>query len=488
MEGKMYGVLVVKYRNGLAFLAAYSGQLQGCYHDDWFVPPIVDYLQPESHFMREQAVISELNRQVSGWFRRKSRQQLEQKRHELEQMRDEAVQKAKTAYSEGKARRDIMRQGGLATTEAINESQRQKADIRRAKQLYSTELTALDAAIANDNLDLQRLQAERKSRSEALQQWLFNQFEFLNARGETARLHELFAIQNNSRTNGSIPSGVGECCVPKLLQAAYRLGLKPLCMGEFWMGASSKTEERTHGNWYPACNRKCRPLLGFMLQGLDVEADPAAYYNNVYDGQCPQVLWQDEWFAILDKPAGWLSVQGLSNQPCVQDYARELWPAATGPLVVHRLDQDTSGLMLIAKTSEAHRRAQHLFEHRQVNKTYIAFLERAVTPSEGIISLPLAPDIDQRPRQIVSFEHGLEATTRYQLLDSSNNRTAFYPETGRTHQIRVHASHPQGLNSPIVGDRLYGNLAARLYLHAARLRFRHPFTNSVVDVESQCPF
>lgn len=478
VEGKMYGVLVVQCKdNGmLYFLAAHSGQIDGGYNDPWFVPPVVDYLQPDGYFMQEQAEIIKLNKRIAAWHRRESRVLLEQKKHMLESQRDKQVVHAKEVYQRNK---------GMRT---IKESQQQKADIRRAKHLFSEELAQISSELANDNAALQALQSERKQRSEALQQWLFQQFTFNNARGQQASLISLFP-------DGNIPSGAGECCAPKLLQTAYQLGLHPLCMAEFWWGPSPANEERTEGEYYPACHRKCLPILNFMLQGLDVAPDPAAHYNDVSANDKPRVVWEDEWYAAIDKPAGWLSVQGKADLPCIQDYARHIWPEATGPLVVHRLDQDTSGLLLIAKTAEAHRRAQHLFERRQIRKTYIALLEHPINADinhpvslEGIISLPLGPDLDHRPRQMVSIAYGLEATTHYKVLDEDSRRIAFYPETGRTHQLRVHAASPQGLNNPILGDRLYGHLDKRLYLHATTLCFIHPYTHEQLRIDSPCPF
>ena len=510
-EGKMYGVLVVRHADNLAFLAAYSGQQQGSYDDDWFVPPVFDYLQPDSYFMCEQAAIVTLNQQIASWHRRPQRVSLEEQRRQLLSQRDAAVVNAQADYKATKGQRTVA------------ESQYLKANIRRAKHLYADTLAAISDSLTEDNTALQALQAERKQRSETLQQWLFSQFVFLNARGEHACLTDLFP-------SGQIPSGTGECCAPKLLQAAYNLGLQPLCMAEFWWDAEgTPSSDRISGRYYPACNRKCRPILDFMLQGLNVEADPAQHYDqcstnigqssmvcsaqgdasHLKNGQCPEVVWEDEWYAAVNKPAGWLSVQGLAQLPCVEDWAIEHFSILNGQSsmvrsaqgdashlknvqcsLVHRLDQDTSGILLIAKTAEAHRRLQHLFERRQVKKRYIAILEQHPSQPSGIISLPLAPDIDNRPRQLVSHQYGLEAITRYEVIHhlSSTARVAFYPETGRTHQLRVHAASPQGLNSPILGDRLYGHIADRLYLHAESITFTHPFTRHPFTITCPCPF
>lgn len=273
---------------------------------------------------------------------------------------------------------------------------------------------------------------------------------------------------------------------PKLLQYAFEHRLTPLAIAEFWWGASPKGEIRRHGHYYPACRGKCGPILAHMLQGLDVEPEP--------DRACPQaapeLLYEDRWIAAVFKPAGMLSVPGKSEAPSVLDWARERYPAATGPLVVHRLDMDTSGVLLLALTKEAHQNLQAQFKHRTVRKRYVALLEGRITLPKGRIELPLRPDLHDRPRQAVDPLHGKPAITEYEVLEFRNGRTriAFYPLTGRTHQLRVHAAHPAGLDAPILGDRLYGTTADRLFLHAERIEFRHPATGDRIAIEKPADF
>lgn len=312
-----------------------------------------------------------------------------------------------------------------------------------------------------------QLQAERARRSRDLQQWLFQQYHFLNARGEERTLPEIF---------GDVvpPGGAGDCCAPKLLQYAYQHAMRPLCLAEFWVGDSPRGEIRTHGRCYAPCRSRCFPILNFMLQGLDVEPNPLlTLYHQQVDAM--REVYRDADCVVISKPSGMLSVPGKDAEaPSVQSVVRERFPEATGPLIVHRLDMDTSGLMILALNDATYHTLQDMFLRHEIGKTYVALLERPMTVGEeGTISLPLRPDIDDRPRQMVDPVHGKRAVTHYRVLDNVNGhaRVELQPETGRTHQLRVHCAHPEGLNNPILGDRLYGDAASaeRLMLHAAQL-------------------
>ena len=514
-EGKMYGVLVVTTANAqgslpsrgdvegsaLFFLAAYSGQLAGSYDHPWFVPPIVDYLAPDSHFQREQAAIMDITRHIQQLRDSEERRTWQQQVAQLRQEREAAVAEAKRVYAESKERDPSL------TDSYIRLRQFQKAEIHRAKQLHKAAIADLEARLTDHNARIHALCEERRLRSEALQQWLFDQFRFLNARGEEKDLREIFKDP---------PSGAGECCAPKLLQTAYLLGLQPLAMGEFWFGPSQPGHWREPGAFFPACRSKCHPILGHMLQGLDVEPDPALHYDNKVLAPV-RVIWEDESLAVVMKPEGWCSIPGKSDQPNLLDEVHRIWPAITGSVIVHRLDQDTSGLMVIAKTPRIHRLLCQQFERREVQKRYVALLEGRADPSlTQDLSLPLAPDLENMPRQQVDFERGKEAVTRYEILAheirrvcrcatataSSSptttelppeteipvTRVAFYPQTGRTHQLRVHAASSLGLGRPILGDRLYGTPSDRLYLHAESLTFTHPLTGIPLTFTEPAPF
>ena len=514
-EGKMFGVLVVSgngslslrgdlegHESSLFFLAAYSGQLWGSYDYPWFVPPVVDYLDPNSHFQLEQREIVEMSRRLEEMKLSEERLEWQRRVAQLRAEREAAVTEAKRVYEEGKRGREEVKikreklkiegrnelkiegEEEDGYLELIRESQRQKADIQRAKQLHKLEIAELEARLTEHNAAVHELYEERKRRSEALQQWLFGQFDFLNAKGERKNLQEIFGPH-------LIPSGAGECCAPKLLQAAYALGLKPVAMAEFWLGPSKPGRYRQPGAFFPACRSKCHPILGHMLQGLNVEPDPARHYEN-RELEPIKVLWEDEHLAVVYKPEGWCSIPGKSDQPNLLDECFRLWPEISGSVIVHRLDQDTSGVMVIAKNALVHRALGQQFEQREVKKRYVALLEGTLTVTYGEICLPLGPDLENMPHQQVDFDNGKEAVTRFEVVavEQSGNvtRVFFYPQTGRTHQLRVHSAAPEGLNAPIVGDRLYGHVADRLYLHAESIKFVHPITKEEMHFCLPAPF
>ncbi|MBL0084039.1 MAG: RluA family pseudouridine synthase [Saprospiraceae bacterium] len=318
------------------------------------------------------------------------------------------------------------------------------------------------------------LKEERRQRSAQLQQKLFEHYTFLNARGEVKSLGQLFDVSENNTP----PSGAGECAAPKLLQYAYLHGYEALAMGEFWWGKTIPSEVRHHGRFYPACKSKCEPILGHMLQGLNVAP------RKQPQGPAITVIREDEHLAIISKPHGLLSVPGKGDWDSVSAQVKIRWPEAEGPMMVHRLDMDTSGLMVITKTWQAYHHLQQQFLHHNIRKTYLALLDGEVKESTGTIDLPLRVDLDDRPRQLVCYEHGKPAVSRYKVIGYTNGKTRihFFPMTGRTHQLRVHAAHHKGLACPIVGDDLYGSPADRLYLQAIGLEFEHPLTGDRVKV------
>ncbi|MDE5639260.1 MAG: RluA family pseudouridine synthase, partial [Odoribacter sp.] len=303
-------------------------------------------------------------------------------------------------------------------------------------------------------------------------------------RGERKNLYELF-----QETEGRVPpAGAGECAAPRLLQYAYLHRLQPVAMAEFWWGESPRGEIRRHGNYYPACRGKCGPILRYMLQGLDVEVNPLEAEGGTTEEV--EILYEDEWLWVVNKPAGMLSVPGKSAQTSLLEVMRKRFPEMENLFVVHRLDMATSGVLLVAKTQEVYRDLQAQFKNHEVRKRYIALLDGLLPADEGGIDLPLCLDPDNRPYQIVDEKYGKRAVTRYRVIGRSDHytRVAFYPLTGRTHQLRVHAAHSCGLNMPIVGDALYGRPAGRLYLHAEQIGFRHPVTNEMICVNKKADF
>ncbi len=473
--GKMVGVLVVEG----GFLAAFSGTLCGQGTLPYFVPPVFDLHQSDSHFQREEAEISAINRRIAAAEGDAALLEMQQQYAEAERTHEARIQQLKALMDEGKRRRDELRAQGHATSpEMLRESQYQKAELRRAKQAKAQDLAGRKAELAPMLQAIEGMRAERARRSAALQEWLFEQFSFLNARGQRRSLREIFAP-------AVPPAAAGECCAPKLLQYAYAHGLRPLCMAEFWVGASPVGEVRNEGQSYPACQSRCRPILGWMLQGLEVEPNPLlADYEAIVRQM--QVLYSDAHIAVVSKPAGMLSVPGKEDLPSVQSEVQRLFPQAEGPLIVHRLDMATSGLMAVALTPQAHRHLQQQFISHSIVKRYRARLSRPLPPDmEGEISLPLCPNPDDRPRQMVSREHGRPALTHYRTLGGADIH--LWPHTGRTHQLRMHLAHPLGLGNPILGDALYGEAADRLHLHADRLEFTHPATGErmIFDLDAQ---
>lgn len=362
---------------------------------------------------------------------------------------------------------------------------------------FARERESLLAELTNgtDSVDTNRvttavrtLDTTRTARSRILMAAIQDSYHFANARGETRSLRSLFEPAEP-------PGGAGDCAAPKLLAQAYRMGLRPLALAEFWWGAPASTGDRRAGVFYAACRGKCLPILTHMLEGLPVDPPPL-FGSAAFDADEPRIVYEDSELLIVNKPSGMLSVPGRSAslQDCVVSRLRVRYPDATGPLIVHRLDLDTSGLLLCAKNLETAKLLQRLFSLREIDKHYVAWLDGNVAIDHGHITLPLRVDIDDRPRNIVDPEHGKPADTEWRVLSREGGRTKvqFTPHTGRSHQLRVHAAHPQGLDAPIVGDRLYGRTAPeedeRLLLHAERLRFVHPVTGAVVLVEQPAPF
>ncbi len=489
--GKMFGVLVVKNQQGdLGYLCAVSGKLAGHNQHSKFVPPIFDILDEDGFFRRGEAIISEINERIESL---KKSSEFLHAQHQLEEAKERAaleIGECRNFNKQQKKERDLIRKALDAEApqhdyseqlrrleqQSINEHYRYK----QLKKEWIEKLTLLEEqwAVFEHAIDVHK--EERKQRSGALQQEIFDQFYFVDQELRRQSVKDIFMLHED----GKPPAGAGECAAPKLFQHAFLNGLTPVALAEFWWGQSPKNEIRLHGNYYPACRGKCEPILGHMLQGLEMDENPML--NNPGEGKSLSILWEDEHIAVVHKPHDLLSVPGKMVKDSVRTRLADLYPQATGPLVVHRLDMSTSGVMLVAKTIEIYRILQRQFEQREIKKQYVAWLDGIVTEDEGQIDLPLRVDLDNRPRQLVCFEHGKNALTRWTVLERSEGKTKihFFPITGRTHQLRVHAAHTLGLNIPIVGDDLYGKPSTRLHLHAERIEFLHPITNRWVAVES----
>ena len=487
-KGKMFGVLIVRTSNGqTGYLAAFSGNLCGSNSHSFFAPPVYDLLKPDGFFKIEEEQISAINHQIGQLQNCDRYLELQQKMERETASSQQALSEARKVLKAAKEKREqrrLHRPNENEQAAMIRESQYQKAEFKRLERYWKEQISEIKTELESFSSQIEALKAERRNRSAALQQKLFQQFNFLNAKGETKNLCAIF----EETVQKTPPAGAGECAAPKLLQYAYLSGLSPIAMAEFWWGESPKTEIRHHGYYYPSCRGKCEPILRHMLQGLDVEPAPSERYS--LSQNMPEILFEDQWLLVLHKPEGVLSVPGKSEEQSIYSLLRARYPEATGPLVVHRLDMATSGLLLAAKTQEVHRHLQAQFENRSIKKRYIALLDGILPEEEGVIDLPICPDYLDRPRQMVNEELGKTAITRYRVMDRKNGQTriAFFPLTGRTHQLRVHAAHPLGLNCPIVGDELYGRKAERLYLHAEYLEFIHPVSGQRMVIEKKAEF
>lgn len=493
--GKMFGVLVVKTKEGdLAFLAGFSGKLANSNHHKRFVPPVFDILKKDGFFRKGEEELNAMNRRIEALeampeyisLLEKIRAEKEKAEETLEAER----QQMKAAKKERKRKRETARQTmtperfEILCEEFKDESLGQRYVYKKNLRDWTARIEKLENELATFQDEIDHLKAARKKKSSALQQKLFKQYAFLNYEGKEKSLGEIFLLSVPSTP----PSGAGECAAPKLLQYAYVNNLEPVAMAEFWWGQSPTSEVRKHKYFYPACRGKCEPILGHMLEGLETDDNPLQK-SPVLENDL-EILFEDDYMLVLNKPADFLSVPGKQITDSIYTRMKNKYPYASGPLVVHRLDMSTSGLMVISKSKEANKALQHQFIKRKVKKRYVALLDGIVQEDEGYIDLPLRVDLDDRPRQLVCYTYGKSARTKWKVIERKDGKTRvhFFPVTGRTHQLRVHAAHPKGLNIPIVGDDLYGNKADRLHLHAAWLQLTHPATGELMEWEVEAEF
>ncbi len=470
VKGKMYGVLVVKNKaDELGFLAAYSGNEQNETTDIPFVPQVFDITNPKGFFRKEEELLNQINQQINQLFNSAKFNTLKQELATHQKNAEQQLAATKALLKKGKSERAQKR--NASTDEQvlallIKESQTEKSNFNKLKKQLKEQQEAIETALSAHLDKIQQLKQKRKSQSAKVQKQLFDSYVFVNRIGIQKSATDIF-LQTDVKIP---PAGTGDCAAPKLLQYAFIHQLQPIAMAEFWWGPSPQKAIRKHNYFYPACKSKCEPVLGFMLQGLDIDKPHTQPTLSI------TVIYEDNDLAVINKPAGLLSVPGKELEESVQSQAKELFPKADGPLIVHRLDMATSGLMLIAKSKKVHEDLQKQFLAHSINKQYVAVLDGIINEDKGEINLPLRVDLDNRPRQIVCFEYGKAALTRWQVISRINGQTKvkLYPVTGRTHQLRVHAAHQLGLNTSIVGDPLYGKKATRLMLHARDIDFLHP--------------
>ncbi len=493
--GKMFGVLVVQDQEGkLGYLAAVSGKLAGTNRNQYFVPPIFDMLDPDGFFIQEENIINAINRRIDELSANPNIKIFKERLFSLQQENDAVLSDLRKFHKANKVERKRIREQAkqqfneeeynLIAEDLIKQSYRDQHDYDVAKQACKEKFQRQEEELQQLVKEIDDLKDERKRRSADLQQRLFDQYHFLNAEGNTKPVLDIF----QEHINMPPPAGAGECAAPKLLQYAYAHQLKPIALAEFWWGASPSSEVRKHKQYYPSCRGKCEPILGHMLKGLTVDPNPMLQ-NPAADKEL-EFIYEDDDIIVVNKPAEFLSVPGINIQDSVQQRIERLYPDIKSPIIIHRLDMSTSGILVLAKNKEAHQIIQDQFIQHTVNKRYTALLEGVIEESEGLIDLPLRVDLDDRPRQMVCYEYGKPARTEFKVVAIEGNRTRihYFPLTGRTHQLRVHSAHVKGLNAPIVGDDLYGNRADRLHLHAGFISFKHPKTGELMRFEVTDPF
>lgn len=511
--GKMFGVLLVltppqqqQKQRCLGYLSAYSGTISGVTSYDQkngFVPLVYDRFGRDGFYARQEAQLNELNRQVKALESSTERTERDAHLKTVQQNAQIQLDRAKQVQKEKKEERRLLRlemqakqlsDDDYAVFEEVmlQEGAAVQRHVKALKAQLKEKVAEAQALVDEVEDALNSLKNERKFQSANLQNQLFDEYQFLNARGETKSLRPIFAHTPLQRP----PSGAGDCAAPKLLHYAYAHGYKPVALAEFWWGPSPATEVRKHGLFYPACRGKCEPILGHMLQGLNVEEDPLEKLVTTSQtrNESLEFLYEDEYMAVINKPTNMLSVPGRHVAHSVYTEMKQRYPNATGPILVHRLDMATSGLLLIAKDKETHQKLQAQFIDRTIQKRYTALLQGEYDtnrrPTSGMIDLPLGLDYLNRPMQKVDRENGKPAVTLFEIINVCNTQTRvhFFPHTGRTHQLRVHAAHQQGLDMAIVGDDIYGQRAERLCLHAGRLELTHPITNERLTFDAEDPF
>ena len=476
--GKMFGVLVVQQQNGtLGYLAAFSGKLAETTQHKHFVPPVFDVLDINGFYPKTEEQLNTLNSEITLLENSTEFKKAEKIYQRTQKIHEKLLSEEQTKI---KQRRKLRKESGQQNNQLnINE----EFYLREYEVYLLDKIEPLKKAYFQLKNKIDQLKEKRATLSAWAQQEIFKQYQFLNKKNEIANL---LAIFKDSTQN--IPAGAGDCCAPKLLQYAFKYQLKPVCMAEFWWGKPLKTSIRKHQYFYPACTGKCKPILTHMLEGFSIDENPLE--AQLKEEKEIEILYEDADLLVINKPHELLSVAGKEIKDSVYSRIQKLYPNATGPLVVHRLDMSTSGILLVAKNEAIYKALQAQFINKTIQKRYVALLDGVLKKDKGKIDLPLRVDLNDRPKQLVCYEHGKKALTQWETIEAIDTKTKvyFYPITGRTHQLRVHAAHQLGLNTPIVGDDLYGKKANRLYLHAEKITFKHPTSKKEVSFTAPAPF
>lgn len=487
--GKMFGVMVVQNANGdVGYIAAFSGKLADSNNHPFFVPPVFDMLTLDGYFRVEEAYLVSLTKQIEAFENDAQYTTALKQKHSVEAEALEDIlrykEKIKVQKHQRKEKRHALlienRSNPKLEQELIEESKQEGIMLKKMKLYWQYRINEAIEACMKFETKIAELKSERKKKSGLLQQRLFDSYTFLNAKGESKSIGQLF--DNNP------PAGAGECSAPKLLQYAYKNDLRPIALAEFWWGQSPKSEVRKHQEFYPSCIGKCEPILSFMMQGLEVEPNPLR--QNKATEKSLVFIYEDDSIIVINKPEDLPTVPGKNIDDSVLHRIEKLRPNLNGPIIVHRLDMATSGILILAKNKAAYDKLQRQFSQHRVKKEYVAVLEGILTAEEGIIELPLLPDYFDRPKQMVDTTCGKMAITFWKKESENDNttRVRFFPKTGRTHQLRVHAAHKDGLNAPIVGDDLYGRKGKRLLLHAYKLGLKHPVTGESMEFTANPEF
>lgn len=493
--GKMFGVLVVQNKEGqLGYLSAFSGQIDGRMDIAPFVPAAYvsdfdnDYCDGQfKEFTKLSQQVTVLEQTPEYTTALKNLNTLQEKAEILlEAQRKKHKSQSKQLKSLLKQSTKTLDSNELEQLKAQQHQQHlnQKFLYREYEAFLVDKQQPFQLIVNHYESQIEAFTAQRRKQSLDLQDWIFKQYHLLNATGESKNVLAIF----DELQLGAPPASTGDCAAPKLLQYAFAKALQPIALAEFWWGKSSKSQIRKHKQFYPSCRSKCEPILGHMLQGLDVEDNLLLINPGI--GKTMEVLYEDDAIIIVNKPEEFLSVPGKTIKDSVYSRLKELYPDATGPILVHRLDMSTSGILVATKNLEYYHFIQEQFINRTISKRYVALLSAVIEKEEGMIELPLRVDLDNRPTQLVCYEYGKVARTKYKVIERRATETLvhFYPITGRTHQLRVHAAHASGLNAPIVGDDLYGTATNRLHLHAAYIKFVHPVTGKSVSFKAPAPF
>lgn len=490
--GHMFGVLLVQNQQGeIGYLSAFSEKIANQTHLPHFVPPVFDDRNIDPAIKAQQALIDEVITKITTIESKPSYIQLQHQYQVAQDHAELASESFRLQMIEQRKQRKLQR----VTAEKSNDSEFMTQEFHRLaresafdkhqqkaiRQQWTQTLSEISDKLQADTATLTLLKAEYETLTALLQQHRYAQYQFLNQDGKTKDLNALFRDQTP-------PQGAGDCAAVKLLQYAFKQHLTPLAMAKFWWGASPAAQIRKHKYFYEACKNKCEPILQHMLAGLDIDANPLL--QNPAEGKELEIVYQDDAMVVINKPAEFLSVPGKTITDSVYSRMQTMFPNSNSPLIVHRLDMATSGLIVIALTKDTHKALQQQFINRTAEKRYVALLDGIVEQDCGEINLPMRVDLDDRPRQLVCYEYGKPALTKWQVLERKDGKTKvyYYPKTGRTHQLRIHSAHKNGMNMPIVGDDLYGQKANRLHLHAQYLGLTHPVTGEPMIFEVDADF